>query len=356
MGRRQGTSTLQYAIGLIFCFSLGTFFIWIQLPGVDTDSTQAPVGPTPGQVHIDPWRDRAEPEPDEAHHAHEQDQFEEVDEHVQAGNGCVYAGPKPGFLGGCATDCRPYPSLAEALNVCAGSRSCGGVTASASKRAFELRQNPIVRHSQTAEMSYVKQQSKECHNLPEPPPPAVHGAWQNPIGVDLDTLGSFVDNQPTIFISIAAYRDPMCHITIANALRWAAHPSRLVFGVVQQNAEGDEPCLYTKAPCDKDPGQLLCKYRKNIRVDEVPAIQARGPTFGRHRADQLYNGEYYALQIDAHMYFVDKWDEQCIRQFEAAGNDLSLIHISEPTRLLSISYAVFCLKKKKNNKKKSQNR
>eukprot|EP00658_Telonema_sp_P-2_P024335 TRINITY_DN19770_c0_g1_i1.p2 TRINITY_DN19770_c0_g1~~TRINITY_DN19770_c0_g1_i1.p2 ORF type:complete len:127 (+),score=29.58 TRINITY_DN19770_c0_g1_i1:577-957(+) len=29
---------------------------------------------------------------------------------------------------------------------------------------------------------------------------------------------------------------------------------------------------------------------------------------------------------------------------------LSLIHISEPTRLLSISYAVFCLKKKKNMK------
>src|SRR5678815_1848221 len=28
---------------------------------------------------------------------------------------------------------------------------------------------------------------------------------------------------------------------------------------------------------------------------------------------------------------------------------LSLIHISEPTRLLSISYAVFCLKKKKNH-------
>src|SRR5678816_1106870 len=28
---------------------------------------------------------------------------------------------------------------------------------------------------------------------------------------------------------------------------------------------------------------------------------------------------------------------------------LSLIHISEPTRLLSITYAVFCLKKKKRN-------
>src|SRR5678815_5877064 len=31
-----------------------------------------------------------------------------------------------------------------------------------------------------------------------------------------------------------------------------------------------------------------------------------------------------------------------------SADDLSLIHISEPTRLLSISYAVFCLKKKKN--------
>eukprot|EP00658_Telonema_sp_P-2_P067823 TRINITY_DN5675_c0_g1_i2.p2 TRINITY_DN5675_c0_g1~~TRINITY_DN5675_c0_g1_i2.p2 ORF type:complete len:107 (-),score=31.52 TRINITY_DN5675_c0_g1_i2:19-339(-) len=37
-------------------------------------------------------------------------------------------------------------------------------------------------------------------------------------------------------------------------------------------------------------------------------------------------------------------------------NDLSLIHISEPTRLLSISYAVFCLKKKKNITQKTKTR
>eukprot|EP00658_Telonema_sp_P-2_P036099 TRINITY_DN2616_c0_g1_i6.p1 TRINITY_DN2616_c0_g1~~TRINITY_DN2616_c0_g1_i6.p1 ORF type:complete len:149 (-),score=32.79 TRINITY_DN2616_c0_g1_i6:90-536(-) len=35
---------------------------------------------------------------------------------------------------------------------------------------------------------------------------------------------------------------------------------------------------------------------------------------------------------------------------DLTGLVLSLIHISEPTRLLSISYAVFCLKKKKKNK------
>ena len=54
-------------------------------------------------------------------------------------------------------------------------------------------------------------------------------------------------------------------------------------------------------------------------------------------------------------------------QLQAVGNlILSLIHISEPTRLGMISYAVFCLKKKKKtakkkkkitiNKKKKQNR
>src|SRR5678816_4747665 len=36
-----------------------------------------------------------------------------------------------------------------------------------------------------------------------------------------------------------------------------------------------------------------------------------------------------------------------IRGDSLSGYNLSLIHISEPTRLLSISYAVFCLKKKK---------
>src|SRR5450756_2887087 len=36
-------------------------------------------------------------------------------------------------------------------------------------------------------------------------------------------------------------------------------------------------------------------------------------------------------------------------------NFLSLIHISEPTRLGMISYAVFCLKKKKKNNKKNYN-
>ena len=39
-------------------------------------------------------------------------------------------------------------------------------------------------------------------------------------------------------------------------------------------------------------------------------------------------------------------------QYGQIRQRLSLIHISEPTRQAEISYAVFCLKKKKKNKKK----
>src|SRR5678815_6196419 len=52
------------------------------------------------------------------------------------------------------------------------------------------------------------------------------------------------------------------------------------------------------------------------------------------------------LGIDwgTHLYHASDYFEQL---YAWAVQLLSLIHISEPTRLLSISYAVFCLKKKK---------
>src|SRR5678815_1973267 len=51
--------------------------------------------------------------------------------------------------------------------------------------------------------------------------------------------------------------------------------------------------------------------------------------------------------------FVTRWAAKPLdlirelRELKPTVVHLSLIHISEPTRLLSISYAVFCLKKKK---------
>ena len=54
---------------------------------------------------------------------------------------------------------------------------------------------------------------------------------------------------------------------------------------------------------------------------------------------------YAALDKDP--FFKRLYEEKKLVTRRDARLSLSLIHISEPTRLLSISYAVFCLKKKK---------
>ena len=65
---------------------------------------------------------------------------------------------------------------------------------------------------------------------------------------------------------------------------------------------------------------------------------------------QSVNDTYRSSNV---MGFLGCGNEQMVieSRFSAAGQDLSLIHISEPTRQAEISYAVFCLKKKKQKKK-----
>eukprot|EP00658_Telonema_sp_P-2_P043195 TRINITY_DN31140_c0_g1_i2.p2 TRINITY_DN31140_c0_g1~~TRINITY_DN31140_c0_g1_i2.p2 ORF type:complete len:105 (+),score=22.41 TRINITY_DN31140_c0_g1_i2:246-560(+) len=67
-----------------------------------------------------------------------------------------------------------------------------------------------------------------------------------------------------------------------------------------------------------------------------------------------YHTAYLCLSWDTtlHSYLISLPSFNCLecslaRALTNLVRSLSLIHISEPTRLLSISYAVFCLKKKK---------
>ena len=65
-------------------------------------------------------------------------------------------------------------------------------------------------------------------------------------------------------------------------------------------------------------------------------------TFGGGEANVAVSLANYGLDAA----FVTKLPAHAIGQ---AAINLSLIHISEPTRRTPISYAVFCLKKKNNN-------
>jgi len=337
-GTAKGSGLRRGFLLLVACFCLVMIFLWTRLPEQ----------PGPAQHLIEPKNQpivraatataakpvealkvrKSEKKPRAKPKQASGDEFEEVIQEklsAVADNGCEFKGSFPGFLGGCATDCAPFHTLQEALDNCGRQLACMGITTDSTKTRFEMRAGGEPSPSDGGEVSWTKATMKQCHNVVLPPPEPRGKEWVPPVGVELEDTGTFVDGQPTIFISVAAYRDPMCHTTISNALTWAMHPGRLRFGVVDQWAEGDEPCDYTARPCAEDPEQLLCKYKDNIAVDKVPARMARGPTFGRYRADLMYNGEYFAMQIDAHMYFVEHWDTKVIAQFEAAKNEFAVM-------------------------------
>src|SRR5678816_4828034 len=59
---------------------------------------------------------------------------------------------------------------------------------------------------------------------------------------------------------------------------------------------------------------------------------------------QSVDGDCGTRDIDSSL-GLNEWQHVPIERRQPGDLSLSLIHISEPTRLLSISYAVFCLKK-----------
>src|SRR5678816_4711504 len=83
---------------------------------------------------------------------------------------------------------------------------------------------------------------------------------------------------------------------------------------------------------------------------EDPEAPEQALAFGSGHLPEIGAGPLVANRPPGGFLQPDEVPEQ--RALSAAApahddEDLSLIHISEPTRLLSISYAVFCLKKKK---------
>ena len=79
----------------------------------------------------------------------------------------------------------------------------------------------------------------------------------------------------------------------------------------------------------KDPNNpcIFCSIRKNELIFENSLAYAS--------KDSYPVAKFHSLVVP----------KRCVKNYFELN--LSLIHISEPTRLLSISYAVFCLKKKK---------
>jgi len=109
----------------------------------------------------------------------------------------------------------------------------------------------------------------------------------------------------SIFVSIAAYRDPELGPTLEDALRKAKWPDALRFGVCWQHGP-DEP-----APAAFADGR--------VRVTATPWRQSRGACWARAQCMAQYDGEDYFLQLDSHHRFAEHWDRILLDQLERTG-------------------------------------
>jgi len=132
-------------------------------------------------------------------------------------------------------------------------------------------------------------------------------------------------NDRTIFVAVASYRDWQCRFTVESILSRAKYPERIRIGVVDQVTDEDDKCDEPIESCDSKPSQALCKYTDQVDVFRMEAIQSVGPVFARHLGHRLYRGEYYAMQSDAHVTFTQDWDVDIIEQQEVTGDEMAVL-------------------------------
>jgi hypothetical protein len=136
-----------------------------------------------------------------------------------------------------------------------------------------------------------------------------------------------------IFVLIPAYRDRDCANTVRNLFARARWPSALSIGILWQlDPEQDAECL---AGMPEHPG---------IRATTRPAHMSRGCSWARHEAMKLWQGEEFALQIDAHTRVVQDWDARMLDQLAACDAARALLttrplHFDPPELTADPAYA-----------------
>lgn len=126
-----------------------------------------------------------------------------------------------------------------------------------------------------------------------------------------------------IFVSVAAFRDPECHRTVAELFEKAAHPERIHVGLIWQlDAQAD--AAYLEPPLPRR-GQI-----RELRFDWREGL---GVTWARFLAQALWRGEEYFLQIDSHMKFEEGWDRILVEDLRGLPSQKPIIGVVPPPYL-----------------------
>lgn len=118
--------------------------------------------------------------------------------------------------------------------------------------------------------------------------------------------------EETIFIQIAAYRDPELIPTVKDCIAKADKPERLHFCIGWQYAEGESIDALECIP--------------NLKIIEIPYKKSKGACWIRRKIQDQYNGQTYTLQLDSHHRFIQGWDTAAIKML----NDLKAIGYKKP--------------------------
>ena len=110
----------------------------------------------------------------------------------------------------------------------------------------------------------------------------------------------------TVFVAIAAYRDPQLVPTITDCLAKARHPDDLRFGICWQHGPDEAPL-----PFQGDP---------RFRILDVDWRQSQGACWARAETMKLWQGEPFFLQLDSHHRFVQDWDVKLFHHAERSGS------------------------------------
>ena len=121
----------------------------------------------------------------------------------------------------------------------------------------------------------------------------------------------------TIFIQIAAYRDPDLPATLNNLLTMAADPDRLQIGVCLQLDESDPPEWDSAAFPD----------HRQLSLIRFRAQESQGACWARHEAQRFFADETFLLQIDSHMRAVRDWDELLIQTWMDCRDPMAVLSV-----------------------------
>ena len=128
----------------------------------------------------------------------------------------------------------------------------------------------------------------------------------------------------SIYVSIAACKEPYLFQTIDSAIRAAANPGRVFFGIF--NTVIDDSDILPENPYPENP---------NVMIVQLKSDAPMGTGYSRMNAMAIAHREHdYVLQIDAHMIFDKNWDEELISAYvalKAMHGDQILISNAPPT-------------------------